>query len=51
MSQRNKAVEMTNLHDENGTPIPYNALLEFTWWGGVDGTSDYYLKCRIRKRK
>lgn len=51
MSQKTKVMEMTNLHDENGTPIPYNALLEFTWWGGIDGTTDYYLKCRIRKRK
>lgn len=42
---------LTNIRDCNCTPIPYNALLEFLWWGGVDGTSEYYLKCKIRKRK
>ena len=42
-------MEMTNLHDSESTPIPYNALLDFTWWG--DMSTEWHLKCRIRKRK
>lgn len=43
--------EISPYSDSECNKIPYGALLDFIWWGGVDGTSEYHLKCRIRKRK
>ena len=43
--------EMTNVTDTEGQPIPYGVLLDFTWWGGIDGTDEYHCKCKILKRK
>ena len=43
--------EMTNVTDTEGQPIPYGVLLDFTWWGGIDGMDEYHCKCKIRKRK
>lgn len=41
--------KFTNISDYNGKLIPYNTLLDFTWWDRM--CQETHLKCKIRKRK
>ena len=43
--------ELTKYHDAKGNPIPYGALLDFTWWEYVYTEIERHLVARIRKRK
>lgn len=52
MNNRMKT-EYTKYCDGNGVRIPYNSLLDFTWWDkSVDGSEvEHHFPCKIRRRK
>lgn len=44
-------MKFSGITDCNGDPVPYGALVDFTWWAGPGGTVELHCKAKIRNRK